>query len=323
MLDKPAVLITEPVFEEVLSLLQEHTHLTIGNRGDYNNAGKLREVIPKYDGLISMLSNPVNAAVLEKATKLKIVANYAVGYNNIDVAEASFRGIKVANTPDVLTETTAEGAFALLLAVARRLTEAEQSLRNGEFDGWNPNGFIGFDLAGKKLGIIGMGRIGLAFAKKAKCFGMKILYTNRNRLNPKIERDLGATFIANALELAKQSDIISIHCPLTSETHHLVNSDFLSLMKTGSIIINTARGAIIDEKALAESLHRRHLWGAGLDVFEHEPVIHPLLLTAPNTVLLPHVTSATHKTRLSMGMLAAGAILNELVGLDMECHFVN
>lgn len=323
MSEKPSVLITEPVFDEVHTLLQKHLNLTIGNRGEFNDAKKLSEVISNYDGLISMLSNPVDATVINKGSKLKIIANYAVGFNNIDVNAASSKGIKVANTPDVLTETTAEGAFALLLAVARRLTEAEQSLRNGEFDGWNPNGFIGFDLTGKKLGILGMGRIGLAFAKRASCFGLEILYTNRNQINPDIERELNATFIPDARDLAKQSDIISIHCPLTPETHHLVNSDFLSLMKAGSIIINTARGAIIDEKALAESLHKRHLWGAGLDVFEHEPIVHPLLLKAPNTVLLPHVTSATHKTRLSMGMLAAGAILNELVGLDMECHFVN
>lgn len=320
---KPKVIITEPIFDEIISLLNEHVDLTIGERGALNNAKELAKIITEYDGLISMLSNPVNEMVLKKAKKLKIIANYAVGYNNIDIAFAQSNGIKVANTPDVLTETTAEGAFALMLSVARRLNEAEKSLRLGKFDGWHPNGFIGFDLFGKKIGIIGMGRIGRAFAKKASSFGMRIFYTNRYPLSNEMESSLGATFIANPVELAQICDIISIHCPLTEQTNRMVNEEFIKSMKKGAVLINTARGAVVDEQALAKALHSGHLWGAGLDVYENEPAIHPDLLSSPNTVLLPHIASATYKTRLAMGKLVAGAILNTLVGLDMECHFVN
>jgi len=320
---KPKVLITEPVFEEVIALLKEHTELTVGKRGTFNSSEELAKVIVEYDGLVSMLSNPVDERVLNQSKKLKVIANYAVGYNNIEVEIATLKGIKVANTPNVLTETTAEGAFALLLAVARRLNEAEQCLRSGAFDGWNPNGFIGFDLFEKKIGILGMGRIGRAFARRAASFGMEVFYTNRTQLPFEIESELKATYLANPLDLAKTCDIISIHCPLTEQTHHLVDEYFINSMKKGSVIINTARGPVVDEKALAHALLNGHLWGAGLDVYEFEPEVHPDLLSAPNTVLLPHVTSATYKTRLSMGMLAAGAVLHELVGLDMDCHFVN
>lgn len=319
---KPRVLLTEPVFEEVISLLQNHTDLVIGKRGEFNNAQSLASAVKNIDGLLCMLSNPVTADVINEAKNLNVIANYAVGYNNIDISATHSQGIKVANTPGVLTETTAEGTFALLLAVSRRLNEAENALRAGRFDGWHPTGFLGTELSGKSLGIVGMGRIGTAFARLARAFGMQILYHNRNRINTNTERELQARFVVNLDELVSQSDVLSLHCPLTSETHHLINEKMLRIMKPGSILLNASRGPVVDEAALAAVLHQGGIRGAGLDVYENEPQIHPDLLTAPGAVLLPHITSATYETRLKMGMLAAGAVLHVLCNLDMPCYFV-
>lgn len=323
MAPKPTVLLTEPAYPEVVGLLDRHTNLTVGNRGHYNSEDALIEGLKGMDGLLCMLSNPVTAKVIESTDTLKVIANYAVGYNNIDVDAASRRQIPVGNTPDVLTETTAEGTFALMLAVARRISESERDLRDGNFDGWAPNAWLGFDLSGRTLGILGMGRIGQALARKARAFGMEVIYHNRNRLPDDVEISLGATFVPTVQELARNCDVLSLNCPLNEETRHIINGGIFKLMKKDAILINAARGPVVDEAALADALNKRLIWGAGLDVYEHEPEIHPGLLTAPNTVLLPHITSATFETRRKMGMLAAGAVLNVLCGLDMPCNFVN
>ncbi len=322
MVKKPRVLLTEPVFEEVAGLLSKHTELTIGQRGTYNNKEKLKDEIGGYDALLSMLSNPIDRSVIEQADNLKIIANHAVGFNNIDVEAAKQKGIRVANTPDVLTETTAEGTFALILATVRKFSDAERSLREGAFDGWHPTGFLGADLHGQTLGIIGMGRIGQALARRARCFGMSIIYHNRTRLPLETERSLDARFYPNLEDFLSECDILSINCPLTDETHHLINAQTLSQLKPTAILINASRGPIVEEAALAQALHENRIGGAGLDVYEFEPEVHPLLLTAPNTVLLPHITSATNKTRKAMGMLAAGAILNTCCGLDYPCNYI-
>lgn len=322
MAQKPRVLLTEPVFDEVADLLIKYTNLTIGERGSYNNTEKLKAEIGAYDALLSMLSNPIDRSVIERADNLKIIANYAVGFNNIDVVAARQKGIKVANTPDVLTETTAEGTFALILATARKFSAAERNLREGAFDGWHPTGFLGSGLHNKTLGIIGMGRIGRALAKRARCFGMSIIYHNRSRLAAETENNLNAVFYSKLEDFLPVCDVLSINCPLTKETHHLLNAHTLSLLKPTAILINASRGPIVEEAALAQALHDNRLGGAGLDVYEFEPQVHPLLLTAPNTVLLPHITSATIKTRKAMGMLAAGAILNTCCGLDYPCNYV-
>lgn len=319
---KPRVLLTEPVFPEVSELLEKHTKLDIGKRGAYNTEDSLCEVIGEYDGLLSMLSNPITPKVIDHAKKLKIVANHAVGYNNIDVEACKKAGIRVANTPDVLTDATADGTLALMLATVRHIPSSQEFLRRGDFDGWHPTSFLGPELKECTLGIIGMGRIGIAVAKRCRAFGMNILYHNRSRINRETEQELGATYTANLLQIAHECDIISLHCPLTDQTHHLVDKNFLDAMKPDAFLINAARGPVVDEAALARTLHAKQIAGAGIDVFEKEPEIHPDLLSAPNAVLIPHITSATYSTRKAMGMLAVGAILNELCGMDHSCNFV-
>lgn len=306
------VLITEPIVDSVIRKLRHHYKVDVGERGNFNSEEQLAEAIPEYDALLPMLSNPVTQKVIEAGRNLKIIANHAVGYNNIDLEAARKAGVKVANTPDVLTESTADCTIALLLATARKICEAQQYLRDGKFNGWEPLGFLGMELTGKTLGIVGMGRIGTAVAHRAEAFGLNIIYHNRSRVDEETEQMLGATYINSVEELAAKSDFISLNCPLTEETHHLVDAEILSAMPSHTILINTARGAVVDEQALAEALHKKVIGGAGLDVFEEEPRIHPKLLSSPNCLLTPHIASATHQTREAIGMLAANAIIGIL-----------
>jgi glyoxylate reductase len=310
----PHILITEPIPQKTISYLKEIGNVTVAKNGTYQSEDQLIKDIPDYDALLCMLSTPVTEKVLQKGERLKVVANFAVGYDNIDVGVAHELGIKVANTPDVLTEACGDYAMGLLLALSRKFKNAEQYLRDGNFTGWEPLGFLGMELRGRKLGIIGMGRIGQAFAHRARAFGMNISYHNRTQLAPEIEHELNATYIADHKELAHESDVLSLNCPLTKETHHLVDEKLLQLMPSHALLINISRGAVIDEAALAEALHSESIAGAALDVFEEEPNVHPKLITAPNTLLLPHIASATHKTREAIGMLAAEAITSVLQG---------
>lgn len=308
------ILITEPIVSSVIENLRNDFRVDIGERGQYNSEQQLSDVIAHYDALLPMLSNPVTARVIEQGKKLKVIANHAVGYNNIDVEAARKAGIKVANTPDVLTESSADLALALLLSVARKLDDAQQYLRADKFDGWEPLGFLGMELNGRTLGIYGMGRIGTAVAHRARAFGMNIRYHNRSRVTAAIEQALGAEYVSSLEELAAESDILTLHCPLTDETHHAVNKSILEQMPNHAILINTSRGAVVDEAALAEALHANQIGGAGLDVFEKEPKVHPRLLEAPNCVVTPHIASATHQTRKAIGELAANAIYGILKG---------
>lgn len=310
----PHILITEPIPEGTLQYLRKHADVTVAEKGTYQTEEALAADIPNYDALLCMLSTPVSRKVLSAGKKLKVVANFAVGYDNIDTEAAEELGIKTANTPDVLTEACGDYAMGLLLALSRKFKEAEQYLREGNFKGWEPLGFLGMELRGRTLGIIGMGRIGQAFAHRARAFGMHIKYHNRSRIDPEIEKELNAEYVGDHHELARISDVLSLNCPLTKETHHLVDRELLELMLSHSLLINISRGAVIDEPALAEALHQGKIGGAGLDVFEEEPKVHPQLLTAPNTVLLPHIASATHKTREDIGLLAAQAIVAVLQG---------
>ncbi|TVQ10798.1 MAG: D-glycerate dehydrogenase [Balneolaceae bacterium] len=312
------ILITEPIMQAVMDKLSARFDVTVGRRGYYNKKENLLNELRDYDAVLCMLSNPLDREVIESAGRLRIIANNAVGYNNIDVDAAREAGIFVANTPDVLTDATADGTFALLLAVARRIPEAERALRRGEFDGWNPTGFLGMELRGKTLGIIGMGRIGTGVARRALAFGMKIAYHNRSRADDALEKELGAAYIDSVPELCRQSDIISLHCPLTAGTKHLINGEILTLMKKTAILINASRGPVVDEAALAAALKSGTIAGAGLDVYEHEPEVHPDLPALENCVLLPHITSATHETREAMGHLAADAIIGILGGKAPE-----
>ena len=305
---RPKVLLTEPITKDVQDFLEHFSDLSIGKRGQYVTEDSVAEILTEFDYLLCMLTTPITKKVLGAGKKLKLVANFAVGYNNIDVKTATELGILVCNTPDVLTEATADTTLGLVLGVTRKILEADTDLRNGLFDGWHPTSYLGLDFRNKLFGILGMGRIGQAVARRAKSFGFIIHYHNRNRLPEQVEQEFGAIYHKNPEALLAISDVVSIHCPLTIENHHFLNYDRIHLMKKGSYIINTARGPILDEEAVAEALISRHLAGVGLDVFEKEPEVHPRLLQAPNTLLVPHIGSATLETRSAIGMLAANAI---------------
>lgn len=269
------------------------------------------------DAVLTMLTERWNAETFDAAgPQLKCVSNFAVGYDNIDAAEAAKRGIAVFNTPDVLTETTADLAWTLILGVQRRVFDAESYLRAGKWTSWSPRLLLGRDAHGKTLGIFGLGRIGQATARRAAGFGMKVLYHNRSRLPESEERALGLRYVDKPTLLA-ESDIVSIHCPMTPETRHAFSADEFKRMKKSAILVNTARGPIVDEAALAEALHSGEIAGAGIDVFEQEPKIHPRLLQAPNALLLPHVGSATEETRAAMAELAATNLIEFMMRGDM------
>lgn len=276
--------------------------------------GELLAGVKGATGILSMLTERIDAEVFDAAgPQLKAVANFAVGYNNIDVDEATRRGVLVCNTPDVLTETTADLAFALMLGVARRFRDSEAYLREGRWTSWSPSLLLGRDVYGKALGIFGLGRIGQAVARRARGFGMRVLYHNRSRVAAALESDLGARYVDKATLLA-ESDFVSIHCPLTDETRHAFGADEFRAMKASAILVNTARGPIVDEAALAAALQRGNIWGAGIDVFEKEPAIHPDLLECTNALLLPHIGSATGETRAKMAELAAENLVACLTG---------
>ncbi|MFH5834015.1 2-hydroxyacid dehydrogenase [Halalkalibaculum sp. DA384] len=312
------ILITEPIVDSVIEKLEEHYEVVVGTRGQYSDEETLVQAIPEFDALLPMLSCPVTERVLRAGSRLKIVANHAVGYNNIDVEAARQKGVKVANTPGVLSESSADCAMALMLAVARKIVDAQQFLYDGKFDGWDPLAFLGMELNDKTLGIFGMGRIGTAVARRARAFGMHITYHNRSRVDEETEQKLEAEFIPELDTLVEQADVLSLNCPLTDETHHAIDAGILERMPDHALLINTARGPVVDEAALAEALHNGTIGGAGLDVFEEEPEVHPDLLSAPNCVLTPHIASATHETRKAIGMLAANAIIGVLEGTPDE-----
>jgi glyoxylate reductase len=266
------------------------------------------------DALLPILTDTIDAAVMDAAgPQLKVIANYAVGYNNVDVAGATARGILVTNTPGVLTETTADLAWSLLMAAARRIPESERYLRGGLWKSWGPQLFLGVDVHGQTMGIYGMGRIGLAMARRAKGFGMRILYNDVNRLAPSSEVDRGVAF-ADKPDFLAESDFISIHVPLLPETRHSFGDPEFRAMKNSAVLINTSRGPVVDEAALARALKSGQIFAAGLDVYEDEPAIHPGLLTCENAVLVPHIGSATHETRSKMAHMAAQNIVARLKG---------
>jgi glyoxylate reductase len=274
------------------------------------------------DGLYCLLTDPVDEALLRAAPRLRAVSTMAVGFDNIDVAACTRRGIPVCNTPGVLTESTADLAFALLMATARRLPEAERTLREGRWRTWSPMLLAGQDVHGRTIGIVGAGRIGQAVGMRARGFGMRILYTARSP-KPEFERACQARRCATLAELLEGADFVSIHAPLTAETHHLIGEAELRRMKPTAVLINTARGPLVDEAALERALREGWIWAAGLDVFEREPVPtgHPLL-QLPNVVALPHIGSASVATRTAMAVLAAENLVAALAG-RRPAHCVN
>jgi glyoxylate reductase len=314
MSNKYRVVVTEPVIDEGLEKLKEVADLTILERGSVTTEEDVIRELKGFDGAITMLSNPVTEKVFASLPELKVIGNHAVGYNNIDIKAAQKHNVVIGNTPDVLTDSTADLTVGLLLAVTRKIPEADQFIREEKFDGWEPRGFLGLELNGKTLGIVGMGRIGKAVAKRLNAFGMNIIYHNRNQVSNEIERSLNARYVDEMGDLLEKSDIISIHCPLNEETYHLIDENRIKKFLKDTVIINTARGPVVDEAALAEALISGHIAGAGLDVFEKEPEVHPKLLKSPNTVLLPHIGSATNHTRKRMTELAADAVYYVLSG---------
>ncbi|MCL0039160.1 D-glycerate dehydrogenase [Dehalococcoidia bacterium] len=307
------VYISQRIFEEALDILSKEGIDYEMNEGARLSKEELIKRMAGMDGLICLLSDRIDSEVLASNPNLKVIANVAVGYDNIDVDAATKQGVMVTNTPGVLTETTADLAFALLLGVARRIVEADKFTRAGRYEGWEliqPH--LGVDIYGKTLGIIGMGRIGTAVAKRAnRGFDMKILYCDE-RKNEEAEKELGAESVEFD-KLLEQSDFISIHTPLTEKTRHMFSTEQFKRMKENACLINTARGPVVDEGALVKALKDGEIKGAGLDVYEEEPKIHPELAKLDNVILLPHIGSASVETRTTMATMA---VKNMVAGLN-------
>ncbi len=270
-------------------------------------------------GILCTLADRVDEELMDAAgPSLSVVSNFAVGVNNVDVAGATRRGIRVCNTPDVLTDATADLGFALLLSAARKVSDADRFLREGRWTGWDPWGFLGVLVAGKTLGIVGMGKIGAAVARRSRGFSMEILYHNRRRLSPSAEAEFAASY-RDLDPLLEESDFVVLCVPLTKETRGLISRERIGKMKRTAVLVNIARGEVVDEQAVATALAQGRLFGAGLDVYEKEPRVHPLLLSAPSAVLLPHLGSATGETREAMGRLATENLLSVLDGREPPC----
>ncbi|MBS3805891.1 MAG: dihydrofolate reductase [Bacteroidales bacterium] len=297
------VLLTHRIPTEGMDLPEGDFHITTPEEKHFST-GELHRMIPDCDALIPVFGFPIDRSLIEKGDKLKIIANFGVGFNNIDVAAATEKGIMVTNTPKTVIEPTAELTFSLLLAVTRRIAELDHKLKNKEPVKWEVMANLGHTLEGKTLGIIGMGNIGKSFALKARAFGMNILYYTRSRLSLTDEKTYGARY-TELDELIRSSDVVSLHTPLTEDTHHLLDDEAFRKMKQGTFIINTARGAVIHEEALIRHLQNGHLGGAGLDVFEFEPQISEGLLGLDNVVVVPHIGTANYETRKAMGEEAA------------------
>lgn len=315
------VLVTRRVPEKGLAVLRAAgLSVTVSPHGRPLTVAELHAQAAGCDGLLTMLTDRVDAALLAAAPRIRAVSNFAVGTNNVDVAACTARRVGVANTPGVLTDATAEIAFALVLACARRLDEGERLVRSGSWEGWEPLQLLGVGVVGKTLGLIGPGRIAARVARMARGFDMQLLYCGRSA-RPEWERDLAARRVDLDTLLA-QADFVSLHCPLTDDTRHLIGSRELALMKPTAVLINTARGPVVDEAALVTALRTRRIFAAGLDVYEHEPTLAPGLTELENVVLLPHVGSATVETRDRMSVMAAENLVAMLAG-RRPTHAVN
>ncbi len=313
-MSRPKVYITRRIPQEGLDLLRRMADVDINPNDAPLQRNELLAKAGKYDGIIGLLTDKIDKEFFEAGTILKGYANYAVGYDNIDVAEATAHGIPVSNTPGVLTDATAECAWALLFAVARRVVETDKVMRSGNWDGWGPLQFIGGDVKGKTLGIVGAGRIGTEMALMSRGFNMQVIYSSSSgRKNGVLDSELNAKLVSFD-ELLEQSDFISVHAPLTPDTKHLFNDQTFARMKSTAYIINTARGPVIKEEDLVTALRDNVIAGAGLDVYEMEPQMASGLARLDNAVLLPHIGSATHSSRTDMATLAARNLMAMLKG---------
>jgi glyoxylate/hydroxypyruvate/2-ketogluconate reductase len=313
MMMKPRVLVTREVFDETLDYLAQHCELEANQQDVPFSAAALAQRLADKEGLMCALTDRVDGVLLEAATRLKVVANIAVGYNNIDVPACTARSIMVTNTPGVLDDSTADLAWALMLATARRLTEVERYIRDGEWTGWRLKQWLGIDVHHATLGIVGMGRIGQAIAKRAAGFDMTVLYHNRKPVAKDIEQRLNARYVG-LKDLLAQADFVILQVPYSPQTHHLIGAPELQSMKPTAVLINSTRGGVVDDVALVEALKAGTIRGAGLDVFENEPKLNPGFLQLKNVVLAPHIGSSTEATRRAMAMTAAKNLVAALGG---------
>lgn len=299
---KPLVVVTRKLPDVIETRMMELFDVRLNLSDDALSPERLIEAVRVAEVLVPTVTDRIGRAVLDQAgEKLKLIANYGTGFDHIDLKLAKERGITVTNTPDVLTEDTADMTMALILAVPRRLTEGERILRGGQWSGWSPTWMLGHRVSGKRLGIVGMGRIGQAVARRARAFQMSIHYHNRRRVHPDVEMELEATYHESLDQMLARTDVVTVHCPHTPATFHLLSARRLKLLRPHAYIVNTARGEIIDEIALVRMLRGQEIAGAGLDVYENEPAVNPKLMTMDNVVLLPHMGSATHEGRIDMG----------------------
>ena len=312
---KPKVFVSRLIDREALDMIAEVAEMEVWRDELPPPYEVLLEKVKDVDGLLSLLSDRVDITLMDAAPKLKVISNLAVGYDNIDITEAKKRGIQVGNTPGVLTETTADIAFALLMATARRVVEADRHVRKGQWKTWGPMILLGQDIHHATLGIIGLGRIGIEVAKRARGFNMNVLYHDIVRNSEETERQLGVKYISELNELLSTSDFISVHVPLLPGTHHLIGASEFALMKPRAVFINTSRGQVVDQKALYEALRSGKIFAAGMDVTEVEPIsTDDPLLTLENVVITPHIASASVHTRKNMAMMAAENLIAGLRG---------
>jgi lactate dehydrogenase-like 2-hydroxyacid dehydrogenase len=310
---KPSVAVTREVFDETLEYLRAHCDVDANQADQAYGPEALAQRLSDKDGVMCALTDRIDAALLEKCPKLKVVANIAVGYNNIDLAACTARGIMATNTPGVLDDSTADLAWTLMLGAARRVTEVERLVRAGEWKGWRLKQWLGVDVHHATLGIVGMGRIGQAIAKRAGGFDMKVIYHNRKRAPADVEQRLGAAYVSMD-DLLARSDFIILQVPYSAETHHLIGAAELRKMKRTAILINSTRGGVVDDAALVAALKDGTIRAAGLDVFENEPKLHPEFTQLDNVVLTPHIGSSTEATRRAMAMTAAKNLVAALTG---------
>ena len=312
-MSKELVYITREIPEKGINILSKKFKLKINDKNRNLTKDEIINNAKNAVALVTMLGDNIDSELMDSLPQLKVVANYAVGYNNIDIEAASKRAIAVTNTPDVLTETTADLSWGLILSTARRIVETDKYNRAGKYNGWAPTLLLGREVHHSKLGIIGLGRVGKAVARRAKGFGMKVFYNNRKRLGRNKERELEVEY-RDLKGLLRESDFISINAPLNDSTYHLLGEEEFEIMKEKAIVINTGRGAIIDEKALVKALKEGEIAGAGLDVYENEPKVEKGLLKMDNVVLTPHIGSATYEARIKMAELAAEGLISAYEG---------
>ncbi|MFW6150541.1 MAG: 2-hydroxyacid dehydrogenase [Chloroflexota bacterium] len=318
---RPQVFVTRRIPQPGMDIIEKECEVDVNPHDRPLTEGEVVEGVRGRNGLLCLLTDAIGTTVMDASPALKVISNYAVGFNNIDVGEATRRGIMVTNTPGVLTDTTADLTFGLLIAIARRLAESDRFTREGKFNGWGPMLLLGQDVHHATLGIVGLGRIGQAVAERASGFKMRVLYTDVKRAPQQLEEKLGVTFVSLD-ELLEQSDFVTLHVPLLDETRHMIDEAQLKKMKPGACLINAARGPLVNEQVLVRALREGWIRGAALDVYENEPNLTPGLADLDNAVLVPHIGSASTATREKMATMAADNLVTGLRG-DRPPHLVN